>query len=172
MVRLKSRYLLCEVVVSDRTSLLLLDERSIALTVRAAVGRAHGDYGMAMCSLRFTVKYLNAHTGIVFLRFPKRFYRLLWSALPFITSVDTRGQTVPCFLNCLHVGGTIRTCQKFLIQYNQRQLHRMFLKCKNQEEEKEVRKAVLSCNLLGSTMEETREETDSEEDEDGLCMTK
>lgn len=53
----------------------------------------------------FLVKYLNAHTGIVFLRFPKRCYRLLWSALPFITNVDTRGQKIPCFLNCLHVGG-------------------------------------------------------------------
>ncbi len=53
----------------------------------------------------FLVKYLNAHTGIVFLRFPKRCYRLLWSALPFITNVETRGQKIPCFLNCLHVGG-------------------------------------------------------------------
>lgn len=53
----------------------------------------------------FLVKYLNAHTGIVFLRFPRRCYRLLWSALPFITSVETRGQKIPCFLNCLHVGG-------------------------------------------------------------------
>lgn len=100
------------------------------------------------------VKYLNAHTGIVFLRFPKKFYRLLWSALPFITGIETRGQKIPCFFNCLHVGGeenlnthtvpfipaalkvfvilgTIRTCQKFLIQYNKRQLHRMLPKCKN-----------------------------------------
>lgn len=53
----------------------------------------------------FLVKYLNAHTGIVFLRFPKKFYRLLWSALPFITGIETRGQKIPCFLNCLHVGG-------------------------------------------------------------------
>lgn len=53
----------------------------------------------------FLVKYLNAHTGIVLLRFPKKFYRLLWSALPFITGIETRGQKIPCFLNCLHVGG-------------------------------------------------------------------
>lgn len=53
----------------------------------------------------FLVKYLNAHTGIVFLRFPKKFYQLLWSALPFITGIETRGQKIPCFFNCLHVGG-------------------------------------------------------------------
>lgn len=108
----------------------------------------------------FPVKYLNAHTGIVFLRFPKKCYRLLWSALPFITCVETRGQKIQCFLNCLHVGGendpnesdehyylqldansgwlflpgTIRTCQKFLIRYNKQQLHQMLPKCKNKGE--------------------------------------
>ena len=53
----------------------------------------------------FLVKYLNAHTGVVFLRFPKRCYKLLWSALPFITNIESRGKKIPCFLNCLHVGG-------------------------------------------------------------------
>lgn len=115
-----------------------------------------------------TVKYLNAHTGVVFLRFPKKFYRLLWSALPFITCIDTHRQNIPCFLSCLHVGGrrsaaarrspssalffhhfvwtspnelvhlfstgTIRTCQKFLIQYNKQQLHRMLPMCKDKGE--------------------------------------
>ena len=62
----------------------------------------------------FLVKYLNAHTGIVFLRFPKRCYRLLWSALPFITCIETRGQKIPCFLNCLHVGGKLKHGHSFL----------------------------------------------------------
>lgn len=48
------RYLLCEVNVSDRSSLLLLDDRAIAGTVKAAVARTHGDYGAALCSIRFS----------------------------------------------------------------------------------------------------------------------
>uniref|UniRef100_A0A3Q3WA68 Ribonuclease P/MRP protein subunit POP5 n=1 Tax=Mola mola TaxID=94237 RepID=A0A3Q3WA68_MOLML len=159
-----SLYLLCEINVSDRSSLLLLDDRAISGTVRAAVARTHGDYGAALCS-RFAVKYLNAHTGIVFLRFPKKCYRLLWSALPFITSVETRGQKIPCFLNCLHVGGTIRTCQKFLIRYNKQQLHQMLPKCKDREEQQQVRRAILSCSLTGRS-EEFEGEPESEEDED------
>ncbi|XP_070690222.1 ribonuclease P/MRP protein subunit POP5 [Pempheris klunzingeri] len=166
MVRVKSRYLLCEVNVTDRSRLLLLDDRAVALAVKAAVARIHGDYGAALCSTRFSVKYLNAHTGIVFLRFPKRCYRLLWSALPFITSVETRGQKIPCFLNCLHVGGTIRTCQKFLIQYNKQQLHRMLPKCKNEEEKQQVCKAILSCSLPGGNKEEFGDESESEGDEE------
>lgn len=65
-------------------------------------------YMMILISIVFfLVKYMNAHTGIVFLRFPKKFYRLLWSALPFITAIETRGQKIPCFLSCLHVGGEL-----------------------------------------------------------------
>ncbi|XP_077377328.1 ribonuclease P/MRP protein subunit POP5 isoform X3 [Festucalex cinctus] len=104
MVRVKSRYLLCEINVTDRNRLFLLTEKDIYLAVKEAVARIHGDYGTAMCSTRFCVKYLNAQTGMVFLRFPKMGYKLLWSALPFITSIGTRSQKTPCFLNCLHVG--------------------------------------------------------------------
>ena len=51
------------------------------------------------------VRYLNAYTGIVLLRCRKEFYRLVWSALPFITYLENKGHRYPCFLNTLHVGG-------------------------------------------------------------------
>ncbi|KAF0033666.1 hypothetical protein F2P81_013732 [Scophthalmus maximus] len=54
MVRVKSRYLLCEVNVSDRSRLLLLDDRAVATAVRAAVARTHGDYGSALCTIGFS----------------------------------------------------------------------------------------------------------------------
>ncbi|XP_029916428.1 ribonuclease P/MRP protein subunit POP5 [Myripristis murdjan] len=166
MVRQKSRYLLCELNVSDRSRLLLLDDRAVREAVRATVARIHGDYGAALCSLRFSVKYLNAHTGIVFLRCPKNCYRLIWSALPFITSVENQGQKVPCFLNCLHVGGTIRTCQKFLIRYNTQQLHRMLPQCKSEEEKLQVRKAILNCSLIKRNEGGFEDEAESGEDDE------
>ncbi|KAM9744359.1 ribonuclease P/MRP protein subunit POP5 [Menidia menidia] len=166
MVRVKSRYLLCEVNVTDRSDLLLLDDRAVLLAVRAAVERMHGDYGAALCSIRFSVKYLNAHTGIVFLRFPKKCYKLLWSALPFITHLESRGKRIPCFLNCLHVGGTIRTCQKFLIRYNAKQLQRMLPECKNEEEKQQIRRAILSCTLIRSNKEQFADESKSEDEDE------
>uniref|UniRef100_G3PGR8 Ribonuclease P/MRP protein subunit POP5 n=1 Tax=Gasterosteus aculeatus aculeatus TaxID=481459 RepID=G3PGR8_GASAC len=177
---LVGRYLLCEVIVPDRRHLLLLDDRAVAASVREAVARVHGDYGAALCSSRFSgyrsinwaptvlslssVKYLNAHTGIVFLRFPKRCYKLLWSALPFITSIEARGQSIACFLNCLHVGGTIRTCQKFLIRYNTQQLHRMLPKCKNEEEKQQVKKSILKCTLTKGNRKGLDFPSDDDED--------
>ncbi|XP_028313234.1 ribonuclease P/MRP protein subunit POP5 [Gouania willdenowi] len=166
MVRVKSRYLLCEINVTERKYLLQLDDRAVAAAVREAVGRIHGDYGEALCNIRFSVKYLNAHTGIVFLRFSKRFYKLLWSALPFLTCVKTRGQTIPCFLKCLHVGGTIQTCQKFLIKYNTQQLHRMLPNCKNEEEKEHVRKAIMNCSQAWGRKKDDDDEVRSEEDEE------
>lgn len=167
MVRYKSRYLLCELCVSEQSSLQLLDDRAVFTAVRGAVSSAHGDYGAALCSTSFAVKYLNAHTGVVFLRCRKRHYRLLWSALPFITSVENRGQRIPCFINCLHIGGTIRTCQKFLIRYNTQQLHRMLRLCHSEAERLEVRKAVLSCSLKSLEKEEDDEDVFGDEEEWG-----
>lgn len=40
--------------MADRSRLLLLDDRAVAAAVRAAVARVHGDYGAAMCSIRFS----------------------------------------------------------------------------------------------------------------------
>ncbi|KAI1900723.1 hypothetical protein AGOR_G00052830 [Albula goreensis] len=167
MVRYKTRYLLCELCVSDQSSLQLLDDRAVFTAVREAVSRAHGDYGAALCSLAFAVKYLNAHTGVVFLRCRKSHYKIFWSALPFITSLESRGQKVPCFFNCLHIGGTIRTCQKFLIRYNSQQLNRMLRYCHNEAERLEVRRAVLSCSLKSLEKEEEEEQYGDEDEEWG-----
>ncbi|XP_062240355.1 ribonuclease P/MRP protein subunit POP5 isoform X2 [Platichthys flesus] len=54
MVRVKRRYLLCEVNVSKRSDLLQLDDRAVAAAVRAAVALTHGDYGAAHCLVGFS----------------------------------------------------------------------------------------------------------------------
>ncbi|KAK2898852.1 hypothetical protein QQF64_031824 [Cirrhinus molitorella] len=169
MVRHKSRYLLCEVCVTDRSSLQLLESRTLYGALKAAVIRAHGDYGAALYNIGVAVKYLNAHTGVVLIRSRKNYYRLLWSALPFITYLENRGQRVQCFFNCLHVGGTIRTCQKFLVKYNKQQLHRMLLDCRTDAEKQEIRRSILRCSLTTVREEEADEdESDDESDEDSV----
>ncbi|XP_077457479.1 ribonuclease P/MRP protein subunit POP5 [Stigmatopora argus] len=146
MVRVKWRYFVCEINVLDKKSLFLVNDGRVAAAVRDAVACIHGDYGTAMLSHRDFVKYLNTYTGIVVMRFPKMYYKTLWSALPFITCIKTVHQTIPCFLNCLHIGGTIRTCQRFLISYSARQLHRMLPNCKTEAMKRHVRNAILSCS--------------------------
>ncbi|KAM8961508.1 ribonuclease P/MRP protein subunit POP5 isoform 2-T2 [Pelodytes ibericus] len=146
-MRFKSRYLLCELVLEDPRWRQSISQGMILYNVRDALNRTHGDFGAAACSVSLSVKYLNAYTGIILLRCRKDFYQLLWSSLPFITSLENRGQRYPCFINTLHVGGTIRTCQKFLIQYNKEQLHLLLNNCTNDEERRKIRRSIASCTL-------------------------
>ncbi|KAG9487343.1 hypothetical protein GDO78_007288 [Eleutherodactylus coqui] len=130
-MRFKCRYFLCELVLQDPRWRRNITAGSVSYNVREAVARLHGDFGIAACSLGLSVKYINAYTGIILLRCRKEFHQLLWTSLPFITSFGNRGQQFACFINTLHVGGTIRTCQKFLIQYNKKQLALLLKNCTN-----------------------------------------
>ncbi|XP_004592140.2 ribonuclease P/MRP protein subunit POP5 [Ochotona princeps] len=149
MVRFKHRYLLCELVSDDPRCRLTLEDRVLIGLVRDTIARVHGTFGAAACSIGFAVRYLNAYTGIVLLRCRKEFYQLVWSALPFITYLENKGHRYSCFFNTLHVGGTIRTCQKFLIQYNRRQLLILLQNCTDEGEREAIQTSVnRSCLLL------------------------
>ncbi|XP_036610378.1 ribonuclease P/MRP protein subunit POP5 [Trichosurus vulpecula] len=167
MVRFKHRYLLCELVSEDPRCRACLEERVLFGVVRDAIARAHGAFGAAACSLALTVKYLNAYTGVVLLRCRKEFHQLLWSALPFITYLENKGQRYPCFFNTLHVGGTIRTCQKFLVQYNKRQLLILLQNCPDGEERESIKKSIMSCSLE-EQQEDQLSQSGSEEDATGM----
>ncbi|XP_006151585.1 ribonuclease P/MRP protein subunit POP5 [Tupaia chinensis] len=163
MVRFKHRYLLCELVSDDPRCRLSLEDRVLCVLVRDTITRVHGTFGAAACSIGLAVRYLNAYTGIVLLRCRKEFYQLLWSALLHATSMqkgilsglENKGHRYPCFFNTLHVGGTIRTCQKFLIQYNRRQLLILLQNCTDEGEREAIQKSVTrSCLLEESSVEE------------------
>ncbi|XP_015733767.1 ribonuclease P/MRP protein subunit POP5 isoform X2 [Coturnix japonica] len=164
MVRFKNRYVLCELLSDDPRCRRCIEDRAVGLAVRDAIVRAHGDYGLGCCCVSFTVKYLNAYTGTVLLRCRKPCRPLLCAALPLVRHLESRGQRFHCALRTLHVGGTIRTCQKFLIQYNRRQLHLLLRNCANEEERRRVQQAVMSCSI---TEEQAQSGDEEEEEEDG-----
>ncbi|NXD11175.1 POP5 protein, partial [Nothocercus nigrocapillus] len=107
-------------------------------------------------------KYLNAYTGTALLRCRRDSHRLLCSALPLVRLLESRGQRYPCALRTLHVGGTIRSCQKFLIQYNRRELLTLLQNCTNEGERRAIQQSVLSCSLT----EEPSQSGDEEDDDD------
>ncbi|XP_040206154.1 ribonuclease P/MRP protein subunit POP5 [Rana temporaria] len=146
-MRFKSRYFLCELVLEDPRRRQNLSQGTVLYNVKEAVARLHGDFGAAAASIALTVKYLNAYTGIILLRCRKDYHQFLWSSLPFITSLENRGQRYPCLINTLHVAGTIRSCQKFLIQYNRQQLNRLLKNCTTPSEKEAIRKSIASCSL-------------------------
>lgn len=62
------------------------------------------------------------------------------------------------------MGGTIRTCQKFLIQYNRRQLLILLQNCTDEGEREAIQKSVAkSCLLEESSEEEGASDSGGEE---------
>lgn len=66
-------------------------------------------------------RYFNAHTRILLLRISRDHYEMLWSALTLMTSFEQR----ECLFRVVHLGGTIRSCQKFLLKHQQKALKAM-----------------------------------------------
>uniref|UniRef100_A0A8C3XMX7 Uncharacterized protein n=1 Tax=Chelydra serpentina TaxID=8475 RepID=A0A8C3XMX7_CHESE len=52
-----------------------------------------------------------------------------------------------CLVMKIPAGGTIRTCQKFLVQYNRKQLLLLLHNCTSEEERQSIQKSALSCCL-------------------------
>ncbi|XP_018412902.1 PREDICTED: ribonuclease P/MRP protein subunit POP5 [Nanorana parkeri] len=160
-MRFKSRYFLCELVLEDPRRRQNISQGTVLHTIKEAVTRLHGDFGASAVSIALSVRYLNAYTGIILIRCRKDYHQLLWSSLPFITNLENRGQRYPCFINTLHIGGTIRTCQKFLIQYNRQQLNLLLKNCTSSNEREAIRKSIASCSL--QNVEEPKFITEDEE---------
>ena len=66
------------------------------------------------------MKYLSTQTKVAIVRTPFDSFRSLWASASMVTNINRE----PCAIRVLHVGGTLRSCQKFLVDYNQKLLIR------------------------------------------------
>lgn len=130
-IPLHFRYLLVELSFgsSEDGSIALsgATPRSLLDAVKAAILSLHGDYGLASVQHSLNIKYLNAVTRVFILRCPRDHHKAVWAALTTITSL----KKVPCAMNVLHVGGTIRSCQRALVKHNQDKLKIMIQEASN-----------------------------------------
>ena len=101
--------------------------RSMLDAVKEAILSLHGDYGLAAVQQSLNIKYLNAVTRVMMIRCPRDHHRGVWSALTTITSL----KGVPCAVHMLHVGGTIKSCQRALVKHNQHKLKAMVASATN-----------------------------------------
>ena len=67
-MRLKSRYLLLELMWKDGNMEEGIQEISIQTAIRESVSASFGDYGLALASGILQVKYYNSLTGLCVLR--------------------------------------------------------------------------------------------------------
>lgn len=136
MVRLKHRYLLTEVIFLDNLVDSSMKAGDIQRTLKDAVAQAHGDYGMGCVTPSLQVKYFNPQTCISLIRISRDHYETLWSAMTFVTSIKKRN----CILRVIHLSGTIRSCQKRLLQFNRAQLAVLLEKVSTPGERQKIEK--------------------------------
>lgn len=109
------------------TALAGATPRSILDVVKEAILSLHGDYGLASVQQSLNIKYLNAVTRVMIMRCPRDHHKGVWSALTTITCLNK----IPCAAHVIHVGGTIRSCQRALVKHNQLKLKEMIATASN-----------------------------------------
>ena len=128
MVRLKSRYLLVKINFIDKKQYHPINVNEIVDAIHNAVHVVHGENGVSQVLVGLNVKYINVKTKLSIIRVRRKHYQLLATSLPFISSIHCeksdkkQKMSVSCFFQTLHVAGTIRSLQKFIIKYNNQQL--------------------------------------------------
>ena len=104
----------------------------------------HGTIGGAKAMQNFKVKYINVYTGIGYMSSLHAYHKTVLSSLNFITSV---GQVSATF-QTLHVSGTIKSCQKYLLKFHKRSFEKL---CKDfsglSDERKEIINNSIKCEL-------------------------
>ncbi|KAK2754801.1 hypothetical protein FQN54_006694 [Arachnomyces sp. PD_36] len=160
MVRLKHRYLLLQILYPPSASPTLLkgaeknakeytlelhrptpDTLTPALLARAVkdvVGEMYGDWGVGKLGGSSAggigVKYLSPATSTAIIRCPRSSYRLVWSALTYMSSLPAikgRGGAKPvesppdCVFRVVRVSGTMRKAEEEAIRRARREVLRM-----------------------------------------------
>ncbi|KAL4952677.1 Rpp14/Pop5 family-domain-containing protein [Aspergillus filifer] len=163
MVRVKHRYLLLEILYPDPTSapsstnknrnnaqqsqLRIHAPTSDALTpsllakmVRDEVADLFGDWGVGRLggvgAGGVSVKYLSPATSTAIIRCPRASYRLVWTALTYMTRVpeisegkakrvDLANLSRPCVFRVVRVSGTIRKAEEEAVRRARREIVRL-----------------------------------------------
>ncbi|XP_064392176.1 ribonuclease P/MRP protein subunit POP5-like [Halichondria panicea] len=150
MVRYKNRYLLLEVkfpsIEDGNKALKSVTPRSLASLFKDVMAAIHGDYGLACVLHSINVKYLNVLTRVVILRCPRDHHKAVWAAVATITQLEK----TPCAFRLLHLAGTIRSCQRQLVNHNRTQLREMIRSAPNPMEKRKLQEKVDSILMKDS----------------------
>merc|ERR1712242_5119 len=125
MVRVKRRHILFRLASSSQAlpspKSLDLTNHDIYNSIKKICYQIHGTIGGAKCMQGFKVKYVNVYTGIGYMSSLHQYHKKLLSALNFVTSVGNVSTT----FHTLHISGTIKSCQKYLIKYHRSAFEKM-----------------------------------------------
>lgn len=135
MVRLKTRYLLFEVLYpnelqledlsdKEKTAVALrqpskVDAKAITKLLRYSIEKYFGEYGLGVVASTIAVKYFNPTTSKGIIRVSRPHFRLVWAALSYIDKIEGRD----CIITVSRVSGTIKKVEQRAIAKNRESLN-------------------------------------------------
>ena len=134
MVRKKSRYLVIKIQYADEKIDLSLDKDTIKNTIKNSVKELYGEYGQTTFTHGMYVKYTNPYTGIFFLQVARDYHREVRTCVSFVKMLRQR----LCVLSCIHVTGTLKSAERYLLDYNTKKMRLMYERCSNPVDKQKV----------------------------------
>ena len=130
MVRFKNRYLVFQIDFEDGLCDKEVKIPTLVNHIQQSIETHYGDRGAGGMSTSLTIKYFDYVTSIGIVRVSRTWYKALWSCLTLLLFIDKRR----CRIRVLHVSGTVRGCQAFIIRHHRQKLrlqgktHRPFIR--------------------------------------------
>eukprot|EP00808_Paulinella_micropora_P003492 g75663.t1 len=120
-MRFKNRYMLLELCLQGGKIDERLSANHIYKALRELLQDNFGDMAVGRLLQPLQVKYFSNTTNLCIVRASRDDYRLVWACATLLTSING----TPACLRSLYLGGTLRTCQRAAIAYNEQLLKAM-----------------------------------------------
>ena len=119
MVRVKRRYFVFQFHFNSNSTNLIKSSQ-IHTTFESMIARLYGDVGIARFTRNLSIIYYNPATNVSIVRCLRDDKHMLQTAATFISKIIP--DQIECSVQTLHVGGSIRQCKKYLVNYCVEQL--------------------------------------------------
>jgi ribonuclease P/MRP protein subunit POP5 len=150
IMRFKNRYLLYEVIFEDNKIDESINAGFVYKLLKDNIIYNLGELTWGLILQSYQVKYYNPLTNLLILRAPRDHYKLIQFCATCVTKIKHRSTT----MKLIHLGGTIRSCQKAALLHNKILLNQVFAQQKllntitnqamNEEAEKKMAEMALS----------------------------
>jgi RNase P/RNase MRP subunit POP5 len=103
---------------------LSFQERDLHAALRSVIEANFGDWGWCLLVPYLAIKYFDSETGTVILRAPREHHGLLWAACTLLDRLrlPASGRWISLQIRLVHVGGTLRSCHKRIVEAFRREL--------------------------------------------------
>ena len=142
MVKGKNRYFLVE--IHCQGSLTNLTPQALRREILNSVEENFGIFGYACVTCSLNVKYLNINTNTTIIRVTHKYFQMFQHSITLLRAIDGKS----CMLRTLHIGGTIKSCQKRLIEYDKKYLLFVYKRLPNNYEKKKLVKKFLKLHKI------------------------